>query len=125
MRAVAAGMNMAYSKAWRLIKNAEKHLGFPLLDTRIGGADGGGASLTREARTLLARYLQFEYEVYCRADEAWQKYFPEFPLDAGQEKTKRSLSLPRGLEPEEAARLLPEEAWPKGEEPAAAGRKGR
>ena len=33
LRAAAAEMGMAYSKAWTIMKNAEKELGFPLTET--------------------------------------------------------------------------------------------
>ena len=50
LRAGAASMEMAYSKAWRI----------KLLSSTIGGAHGGGAVLTPEAERLLAAY-----EAYC------------------------------------------------------------
>ena len=46
LRAAALSMDMAYSKAWTVIKNSEKALGFPLLSSTTGGKGGGGASLT-------------------------------------------------------------------------------
>ena len=44
LRAAAASMEMAYSKAWRIIHEAEEGFGFRLLDSTIGGRHGGGAS---------------------------------------------------------------------------------
>ena len=41
--AAAASMEMAYSKAWRIIHEAEEGFGFRLLDSTIGGRHGGGA----------------------------------------------------------------------------------
>lgn len=110
LRSAAAGLNMAYSKAWKLIKTAENNLGFSLLDTRIGGSDGGGAELTEEAKTMLVRFLRFEHEVYSQADEIWQRCFPEFPLKlpAGAAKEGgRGLRLPADLTPELGQRPLP------------------
>ena len=46
LSAVAREMGMSYSKANRVVKNAEKACGFPLLARRIGGADGGSSELT-------------------------------------------------------------------------------
>ena len=43
LRAAAASMEMAYSKAWRIIHEAEEGFGFRLLDSTIGGRHGGGA----------------------------------------------------------------------------------
>ena len=40
LRSAAASMGMAYSKALKLIKQAEKALGFPLTQRSVGGRDG-------------------------------------------------------------------------------------
>ena len=68
LRAAAAAMEMAYSKAWRIVKTAEDCLGLRLLDTATGGKRGGGAALTPEARQLLEAY-----DVLCRELEALAK----------------------------------------------------
>ena len=62
LRSAAIRMDMAYSKAWKVIKEAEKGFGFALLDSATGGRQGGGATLTPEAETLLARDRAFEEE---------------------------------------------------------------
>ena len=41
LRAAALSMNMAYSKAWTVLRAAEEHLGFKLLHTSTGGKGGG------------------------------------------------------------------------------------
>ena len=46
LRAAAIEMEMAYSKATRLLKQAEANLGFPLTTRSTGGRDGGGSVLT-------------------------------------------------------------------------------
>ena len=60
LRAAAASMEMAYSKAWRIIRTAESVFGCKMLHSTIGGAHGGGAVLTPEAERLLEAY-----EAYC------------------------------------------------------------
>ena len=37
IRQATLSMGMAYSKAWAIIRRAERELGFPLLDTVTGG----------------------------------------------------------------------------------------
>ena len=59
LRAGAASMEMAYSKAWRIIRTAEAVFGCKLLSSTIGGPHGGGAVLTPEAERLLAAYETF------------------------------------------------------------------
>lgn len=56
LRAAAISMNMAYTKALKLIRNAETALGFALIRSFIGGKDGGGSRLTPEGREWLERY---------------------------------------------------------------------
>ncbi len=62
LRSAAMSIGMAYSKAWTIVKNAEKGLGFKLLDSATGGKHGGGATLTPQAEAILPAY-----EHYCAA----------------------------------------------------------
>lgn len=62
LRAAAMSMGMAYSKAWTVIRASEAELGFKLLHSTTGGKNGGGATLTPEAESILAAY-----EEYCSA----------------------------------------------------------
>ncbi|MEG1525285.1 MAG: LysR family transcriptional regulator [Clostridia bacterium] len=71
LRKATIEMGMAYSKAWRVIKVAEKNLGFPLLTSVTGGKGGGGAALTPEAKRFLRSFRQFEVAVRGYADEAF------------------------------------------------------
>ena len=56
LRAAAMSMNMAYSKAWTVLRTAQEEL----LRSSTGGRNGGGATLTAEGERLLAAY-----EDYC------------------------------------------------------------
>ncbi len=73
LRAAAAAMEMAYSKAWRIIHTAEEAFGCKLLASTIGGIHGGGAVLTPEGRQLLEAYNAYlaDVEAYAR------QQFPE------------------------------------------------
>ena len=77
LRKATIAMGMAYSKAWSIIKTAEKGLGFPLLETATGGRGGGGAELTERARRFLAAYRRFEQVVHEYADESFLELFGE------------------------------------------------
>ena len=73
LRAAAMSMNMAYSKAWTVVRNAENGLGFHLLTSTAGGKHGGGAVLTDEARQMLTAY-----DEYCEKLRAYgEKLFEE------------------------------------------------
>ncbi len=71
LRSAAADIKMSYSKAWTIIRRAEKELGFALLDSKTGGVCGGGATLTKEAKKLLCGFRTYESELNAFAK---QKY---------------------------------------------------
>lgn len=71
LRKATIEMDMAYSKAWKIIKIAEENLGFPLLISVTGGKGGGGAELTEDAKYFLTAFRRFEESVRSYADEAF------------------------------------------------------
>lgn len=75
LRAAAASMEMAYSKAWRIIRTAEDVFGCKLLVSTIGGAHGGGAVLTPQAERLLTAYQAYVKRVTAFAQEAFEESF--------------------------------------------------
>lgn len=75
LRAAAASMGMAYSKAWRIIRTAEDAFGRKLLSSTIGGRHGGGAELTAEAEALLDAYQALRDEVDAYARERFAEHF--------------------------------------------------
>ena len=70
-------MGMSSSKAWKILHRAEADLGFPLLKSVSGGANGGGTVLTDEGRELLAKYKEFDRQVQSFAHTAFIKIFYE------------------------------------------------
>ena len=50
---------MSYRYAWGIIKEIEKRIGKPILETRKGGKSGGGAKLTLTGQELLEIYVKF------------------------------------------------------------------
>ncbi len=62
-------MSLSYSKASAMIRNAEKHLGFKLLLSRIGGESGGGSELTPNARSVLALFSDFTSNIHACAED--------------------------------------------------------
>ena len=73
LRSAALSMNMAYTKALRIIRSAEATLGFPLTVRTTGGKGGGGSQMTSEAREFLAKY-----EAYRDACTSGQQLYEEF-----------------------------------------------
>lgn len=70
-------MHMSYSKGWKIIKDAQKQMGYPLLFTQSGGSDGGFSQLTPKAKNYLNRYLAMEQELNAEARRLFCKYFDE------------------------------------------------
>ncbi len=77
LRAAALSMNMAYTKALKLIKNAEAALGFSLISSTAGGKDGGGSRLTEQGKEWLRRYEQYRDACVQANSRLYLEFFPE------------------------------------------------
>jgi len=44
---------MSYRHAWGMIKKIEQRAGFKIVETKLGGKDGGGARLTPRGKTFI------------------------------------------------------------------------
>lgn len=85
LRAAAMSMNMAYTKALRLIRNAEAALGFSLIDRKTGGKDGGGSRLTERGKEWLHRYEAYRDACKQANSRLYLEFFseqPEAPSDS-------------------------------------------
>lgn len=67
-------MDMAYSKAWKILKRVEKELNVKILDTTTGGAKGGLSKLTYEGKELLLLYDKMNEEMEEAAEKIKNKY---------------------------------------------------
>ncbi|OJG28426.1 ModE molybdate transport repressor domain-containing protein [Enterococcus caccae] len=77
LNTAAKQMHMSYNKAWRMIKKAEEELGYPLINTTIGGHNGGGSTVTTEGKHLTAKFLLFQKKTY----QITNQYFVEIFKD--------------------------------------------
>ncbi len=77
LRSAAISMGMAYTKALKLVENAEKNLGFKLTKRITGGKDGGGSHLTPEGKEWITKYEK--YRDACKAVNArlYLEFFSE------------------------------------------------
>ena len=78
LRASAQSMGMAYTTAFRMIKNAEAGLGFPLLERSVGGKGGGGSTLTARGKELLRRYGAYRISLDHMVEQLYQECFSGF-----------------------------------------------
>lgn len=56
----AVRAQLSYSNAWLTLNRMEEALGSRLVERKLGGATGGGSSLTREGRAWVERYRRLE-----------------------------------------------------------------
>ncbi|NPD30717.1 LysR family transcriptional regulator [Eggerthellaceae bacterium zg-1084] len=70
LNAAAKSMGMAYSKAWRIVRDTETALGFPLLNR-----DGAhGSTLTPEGEGLLEAYLETDRKLHDLAAQVFEEH---------------------------------------------------
>ncbi len=56
----AARAELSYSNAWLTLNRMEEALGCRLVERKLGGATGGGSSLTTDGRAWIERYRRLE-----------------------------------------------------------------
>ncbi|MDE7246013.1 MAG: ModE family transcriptional regulator [Oscillospiraceae bacterium] len=78
LRAAVLDMEITYSKAQAILREAETGLQFPLVHSTTGGRNGGGAVLTPKGLRMLETYEQFEKELNEAGEELFRKHFGEF-----------------------------------------------
>ena len=76
LRAAAMEMEMAYSKASKILKRAESTLGFSLTARSTGGKDGGGSVLTPEGKQFLRQYEAYRDACISTNRTLYRRYFP-------------------------------------------------
>jgi molybdate transport system regulatory protein len=52
----AKAMGMSYKKAWDIVTRVNGMAAEPFVVTSVGGEDGGGSTISAEAREMIARY---------------------------------------------------------------------
>lgn len=77
LRAAAISMGMAYTKALKLMKQAEDALGFSLITRTTGGKAGGGSILTPEGIRWLRQYEAYRDACIKTNQALYRQYFPK------------------------------------------------
>ena len=77
LRAAAMEMEMAYSKACKLLKQAEANLGFSLTTRAAGGKGGGGSVLTPEGKRWLKQYEDYRDACKQANSRLYLEFFPQ------------------------------------------------
>jgi molybdate transport repressor ModE-like protein len=68
-------VQISYRKAWNIIDNSEKLLGFKLVEKSRGGKDGGHTTLSPEGKNLVGAYLELKEEINHSIKKITQKFF--------------------------------------------------
>lgn len=76
LRSAAISMEMAYTKALKLVKQAEEALGFPLIKRTTGGKDGGGSILTEHGKQWLCQYEAYRDACVQSNLALYRRFFP-------------------------------------------------
>lgn len=77
LRTAALSMDMAYSKALKILKNAEATLGFALTTRTAGGKSGGGSQLTPKGKEWLNRYENYKEACIHANERLYLEFFSE------------------------------------------------
>ena len=71
----AQEVDISFRKAWCHIKAMEERLGVKLVERKTGGRNGGGATLTDEARKFLKKYAVLEKGIQKIVDQRFRSIF--------------------------------------------------
>lgn len=75
VRCACRHMALSYSKAWNMLNELEKELGYMLVARRHGGSSGGKTCLTEDGIRFLEDFQEFEFILRQRAQEEFNRIF--------------------------------------------------
>ena len=67
--------SLSYRKAWCYLKAMEERLGVRLVERRVGGREGGGTTLTDEAREYIEKHKALEEGLEEIVDKRFEAIF--------------------------------------------------
>ncbi len=92
LRSAALSMNMAYTKALRILKDAEAALGFLLTVRTTGGKGGGGGKLTEDVLNFMTKYEHYKDACTDSAMRHFEEIFKENKIDTEHNEEIRYLN---------------------------------
>jgi molybdate transport system regulatory protein len=69
----AANMNLSYRRAWGKVKELEENLGFPLVQSEVGGPGGGQTTLTPAGEAFVRAYARFQQRMHDQLQVAFDE----------------------------------------------------
>ena len=79
INAAAEQLDIPYRTAWEKVHEMETRLGVKLLETHTGGAHGGGAQITPEAKAYIKKLENLYDRLAPLIEAAYHKEFNELP----------------------------------------------
>jgi molybdate transport system regulatory protein len=76
IKQAAADLGQSYRHVWGLVKEAERALGRPLVETHVGGRGTRRSSLTPEARRLVDTFLSVRGHLIEVVEREFARHFP-------------------------------------------------
>lgn len=80
LQEASRALGMSYRYAWEKIRKAERRLGHSLVCRRVGGAHGGGSTLTQEGERLLGLYEKIQRAVADQAETCLDECADDFQV---------------------------------------------
>ena len=71
-------MAISNGKAWTILNDLEKNLGYAVVERKQGGKQGGKTYLTEEGKLFLEKYRKFEEQVKQYARKSFFEIFDEY-----------------------------------------------
>lgn len=78
VKGAALSLGLSYSKAWKIIKNAEKCFSTQIVSCASGGKGGGNTVLTEEGKRIILSYEKFEKEINECSESSFKTNFKEW-----------------------------------------------
>lgn len=75
VRSACRHIALSYSKAWNMLNQLERELGYSVVERKHGGSKGGKTYLTSEGALFLEKFQQFEKNVRSYAKEEFHRLF--------------------------------------------------
>jgi molybdate transport system regulatory protein len=73
--AAAEQLSIPYRRAWEKLQEIERGLGLKVIETAVGGAGGGGASLTAAGRKAVEQFQAFSAGFEAEVEARYRKVF--------------------------------------------------
>ena len=71
-------MNLSSSKGWKMLKRTEEDLGFPIIESQVGGSGGGKSRVSEQGQALLDKYREFDTRLRDTSQLLFDEIFEDY-----------------------------------------------